>query len=60
MTSSIGSSNLTRPAPLEPLANNRNSKPSGLQQPGGESSARPETVQPTPVGPLGHTINTTA
>jgi hypothetical protein len=59
MTSSIGSSS-TRPASLEPLANNRSSKPSGLPQPAGNSSARPETVQPTPVGPLGHTINTTA
>jgi hypothetical protein len=59
MTSSIGSSS-TRPASLEPLANNRSSKPSGLPQPAGNSSAKPETVQPTPVGPLGHTINTTA
>ncbi len=60
MTSSIGSSNLTRPSSPEPLANNRSTKSSGLQQPGGNSSAKPKTVQPTPVGPLGHTINTTA
>ncbi|WP_027815535.1 hypothetical protein [Paraburkholderia bannensis] len=60
MTSSIGSSNLTRPASLEPLANNRSSKPSGLQQPAGNTSGKSESVLPTPVGPLGHTINTTA
>jgi hypothetical protein len=60
MTSSIGSSNLSQNSALAPLANNRNSKPSVLQQPAGNLT-QPGIAQPTaPVGPLGHNINTTA
>ncbi|CAG9207011.1 conserved hypothetical protein [Paraburkholderia tropica] len=60
MTSPIGSSSVGHSSPLTTFDPNRN-KNSGSAGYAGNNSAQPETVHPgTPVGPLGHNINTTA
>ncbi|WP_322105545.1 hypothetical protein [Paraburkholderia sp. J41] len=59
MTSPIGSSS-TKFTPLNPPTNPRNANPTPAGTATG-TPAQPETVHPaTPVGPLGHNINTTA
>jgi hypothetical protein len=60
MTSPIGSSNVARSSSLTSLEENRSSKNSGSAGNAGNTSTEKETVHPTPVGPLGHNINTTA
>jgi len=61
MTSPIGSSSVAHTSSLTSLNDSRNNKNSGTGSSVGNSTPQPETVHPiTPVGPLGHNINTTA
>ncbi|HYA59074.1 MAG TPA: hypothetical protein VED85_01820 [Burkholderiaceae bacterium] len=61
MTSPIGSSKVAHTSSLTSLNESRNNKNSSTGSTPGNPTLQPETVHPTtPVGPLGHNIDTTA
>lgn len=61
MTSPIGSSSVGHSSSLTSLNESRNNKNASTESTAGGSEPHEETVHPaTPVGPLGHHINTTA
>ncbi|WP_233862048.1 hypothetical protein [Paraburkholderia adhaesiva] len=61
MTSPIGRSNAALPSSLTSPIGNRNEKNPGGESDGGDTTPRRETTLPaTPLGPVGHHINTTA
>ncbi|TDG03148.1 hypothetical protein E1N52_35945 [Paraburkholderia guartelaensis] len=61
MTSPIGSSSIAHTSSLTTLGENRNTKNSSTEGTAGNPFPQQETVHPaTPIGPLGHNINTSA
>jgi len=61
MTSPVGSSSTAHTSPLTSAGETRSSKNSSNASAGGNPFPDQEIIHPaTPVGPLGHNINTTA
>jgi hypothetical protein len=60
MTSPIGSSNVAHTSSLTSLGGNYDNKNSSTGSSADKPAPQPETLPATPVGPLGHHINTTA
>jgi hypothetical protein len=60
MTSPIGSSNVAFTSSLTSLGGNHDNKNDSTGSSAEKPASQPETLHPTPIGPLGHNINTTA